>query len=127
MLLNFLRTVKVSANVGGALVGFVFPVKGGLVAELIEEALLLPAITMGVEAGTRFAVESYVNARKKEIVEKLRAEARLIAAQLYRDPLLVFSNAAMKKTGTFGVGKDLIERLPASLDVLRARLVTDNK
>ena len=44
-------------------------------------------------------------------------------SQLYRDPLLVLSNVAMKKTGTFGVGKDLVDRLPTTLEALRAQLV----
>src|SRR5919201_533944 len=42
-LLNTLRSVRVSANVGGALVGFLLPVHGGLVHDLGEELVVAPA------------------------------------------------------------------------------------
>ena len=34
------------------------------------------------------AVESFVRGRKAHLVEQLKRDARTIAAQLYRDPLL---------------------------------------
>ena len=43
---------RVTANVTGALVGFLVPVKGGIVYDLIEELLLAPAIVGSVEAAT---------------------------------------------------------------------------
>ena len=124
LLLHTLRGVRVTANVGGALVGFMLPVHGGMVHDLLEELVLTPALLTGVEAATTSAVESFVRGRRKQLVEKLQRDARTIAAQLYRDPLLSIAHVAMQKTGTLGVGKDVLERLPAALTQLHAQLAT---
>jgi hypothetical protein len=122
-LLNALRGARVTANVSGARVGFLVPVKGGIVYDLIEELLLAPAIVGSVEAATTEAVEGFLTSCKQRLVEKLLNEARTIGAQLYREPLQKIADAAMKKTGTLGVGKDVIERLPAALRELQEQVV----
>jgi hypothetical protein len=122
VLLNTLRGARVTANVTGALVGFLVPVKGGIVYDLIEELLLAPAIVGSVEAATTGAVEGFVSNCKHELVEKLMHDARTIGAQLYREPLQTIADAAMQKTGTLGISKDVVERLPAALRQLHNRL-----
>jgi hypothetical protein len=121
-LLHTLRSVRVTANVGGALVGFMLPVHGGLVHDLLEELVIAPALVTGVEAATTGAVASFVRGRRQHLVEQLLDDARTAAVQLYRDPLLRIAHAAMRQTGTLGVGKDLLERLPATLTQLHAQL-----
>jgi hypothetical protein len=107
----------------GAMLGFVIPHSGGVVPDLLEELVLVPTMMTGVEAVATGAVESFVNDRRARLVEKLRQDARIIAAQLYRDPLLEVANIAMKKTGILGVEKEIIERLPALLKQLQTQLV----
>ncbi len=122
LLLNTLRSVRVTANVGGALVGFILPGHGGVVPDLLEELVIAPALITGVETVTSGAVESFVQGRKTHLVEQLQHDARTIAAQLYRDPLLSIAHAAMQKTGTLGVSQDVLERLPTTLMQLHAQL-----
>ena len=122
LLLNTLRGVRVTANVGGALVGFILPGHGGVVLDLLEELVIAPALVTGVEAVTIGAVESFVRGRKAHLVEQLKRDARTIAAQLYRDPLLSLAHAAMQKTGTLDISQDIIERLPTTLTQLHAQL-----
>jgi hypothetical protein len=121
-LLNTLRSVRVTANVAGAMLGFVIPHGGGVALDLLEEAVLAPLLMTGVEAATAGAVESFVSDRRKRLVEKLRRDARHIAAELYRDPLLEIANMVMKKTGALGVDKETIERLPGTLKQLQTQL-----
>jgi hypothetical protein len=121
-LLHTLRSVRVTANVGGALVGFILPVHSGLVHDLLEELVIAPALVTGVEAATTGAVASFVSSRRQQLVEQLLDDARTAAVQLYRDPLLRIAHAAMQQTGTLGVGTDVLERLPATLEQLHAQL-----
>ena len=122
LLLSTLRSVRVTANIGGALVGFILPFHGGVVPDLLEDLVIAPALVTGVEAVTSGAVESFVHGRKTHLVEQLQHDARIIAAQLYSDPLLSIAHAAMQKTGTLGVSQDVLERLPTTLMQLHAQL-----
>jgi hypothetical protein len=122
LLLHTLRSVRVTANVGGALVGFLLPIHGGLVHDLLEELVIAPAFVTGVEAATTGAVASFVSSRKKLLVEQLLGDARTAAVEIYRTPLLRLAHAAMQQTGTLGVGEDMLERLPATLEQLQAQL-----
>ena len=121
-LLNALRSVRVTANVAGAVLGFVVPHGSGIVLDLLEEAVLVPLLMTGVEAATAGAVESFVSDRRRRLVEKLRRDARSIAVELYRDPLLEIANIVMTKTGALGVGKETLERLPRVLKQLHSQL-----
>ena len=111
-----------TANVGGALVGFILPFHGGMVHDLLEELVIAPALVTGVEAVTTGAVASFVRNRKTQLVEKLQQDARTIAAQLYRNPLLGIAHAAMQKTGTLGVPQDILQQLPTLLTQLHTQL-----
>ena len=121
-LLNMLRSVRVTANVGGVLVGFLLPVHGGLVQDLLEELVIAPALVTGVEAATTGAVASFVSGRRTQLIEKLLDDARTAAVQLYYNPLLRIAQAAIQQTSTLGVDKDILARLPATLAQLQAQL-----
>jgi 50S ribosome-binding GTPase len=121
-LLNTLRSVRVTANVGGVLVGFLLPVHGGIVQDLLEELVIAPALVTGVEAATTGAVASFVSSRRTQLIEQLLEDARTAAVQLYYTPLLSIAHAAMQQTSTLGVGKDILARLPATLAQLQAQL-----
>ena len=50
-------------------------------------------------------------------------DARTIGAQLYREPLQAIADTAMQKTGTLGISKDVVERLPVALRQLQELLL----
>ena len=90
--------------------------------DLLDELVIAPALVTGVEAATMGAVASFVRSRRQRLVEQLLDDARTAAVQLYRNPLLHIAQAAMQQTGTLGVSKDLLERLPTTLERLHAQL-----
>lgn len=122
ILLNALRSVRVTANVAGAVLGFVVPHGSGVALDLLEEAVLAPLLMTGVEAATAGAVESFVSDRRRRLVEKLRRDAHSIAAELYRAPLLEIANMVMEKTGSLGIDKEIIQQLPGALKQLHIQL-----
>jgi len=93
-----------------------------MVHDLLEELVIAPALVTGVEAVTTGAVASFVRNRKTQLVEKLQQDARTIAAQLYRNPLLGIAHAAMQKTGTLGVPQDILQQLPTLPTQLHTQL-----
>ena len=119
--LKVLRGVRVATNVGGALVGFVLP-HHGMVYELIEEAIVAPAVVTATESATGAAVQDYVTRRRDKIVNKLTEAARDIARTLYREPLLAIGATAMARAGSLGVDQDILDRLPSNLRRLEAEL-----
>ena len=57
-----------------------------------------------------------------EFSTQARSWVSTMVGQLYRDPLLRIAEVAMEQTGTLGVSKDLLERLPGTLTQLHAQL-----
>jgi hypothetical protein len=119
--LSVLRGVRVATNVGGALVGFILP-HHGMVYELIEEAIVAPAMVTATEAATGAAVKDYVTRRRDKIVDTLTEDANVIARTLYREPLLAIGATAMTRAGSLSVGQDILDRLPSGLRQLRVKL-----
>ena len=119
--LSVLRGVRVATNVGGALVGFILP-HHGMVYELIEEAIVAPAMVTATEAATGAAVKDYVTRRRDKIVDTLTEDANVIARTLYREPLLAIGAMVMTRAGLLSVGQDILDRLPSDLRQLRAEL-----
>lgn len=120
--LNALRSIRVAANVGGALVGFFLPVKGSFVFDLLEEAVIFPTMLSTAEAATTRLAQSYVAGRRNEVVRKLKQDARGIAATLYAEPLLAIAEKAMTRAGSLGVGEEILGRLPDNLRQLQNEL-----
>jgi len=112
--LRLLRGARVAANVGGALVGIVLP-HHGVLFDLVEEAIVAPAMISATEAATSAVAESQVARRKERIIERLRAEARAIAARLYQEPLQQLGETAMAQAGSLGLGEEVADRLTENL------------
>jgi 50S ribosome-binding GTPase len=121
-MLNALKGARVAANVGGALVGFIVPIKGGIVYDLLEEAVIAPALMTATEAATAATVETYVTRRKDLLIDKLKRDARNIAQTLYYDPLSAVADKAMARAGLIGVDQEILDRLPANLQRVRTQL-----
>ena len=120
--LNTLRGARVAANVGGALVGIFIPIKGGFVFDLLEEAIVAPAMMSAAEAATSSIAQNYVTGRRDAVVGKLKKDARSIAKLLYKVPLLAIAEVAMERAGALGVDNEILERLPNNLRQLQAEV-----
>ncbi len=120
--LNTLRGARVAANVGGALVGIFIPIKGGFVFDLLEEAIVAPAMMSAAEAATSSIAQNYVTGRRDAVVGKLKKGARSIAKLLYKVPLLAIAEVAMERAGALGVDNEVLERLPNNLRQLQAEV-----
>jgi hypothetical protein len=119
--LNLLRGARVAANLGGALVGVVLP-HHGIVFDLLEEAIIAPAMMSATEAATSAVAQNHVRRRKAQIVENLLREVREMVAKVYETPLYAIGDAAMMRAGALGVGPEILERLPTRLREMQAGL-----
>jgi 50S ribosome-binding GTPase len=117
--LKLLQTVRVSTDVGGLLLTFVVPGHGHIIHDIVEDLVIGPAMLTATGAAAEMAVEGYVARRRNQIVEKLRANARTMAAELYFKPLESLGDAAMAQVGALGLQQDLVDRLPANLQHLQ--------
>ena len=113
--LNLLRAARVSTDIGGLLVGFIIPGHGHIGHDLLDRIAIAPLMLSATGVAAESAVEGYVAQRRSQIVDKLRADAREIAAKLYSRPLDDLGNAVMARVGTLGVQQDLLDRLKANL------------
>jgi hypothetical protein len=114
-MLMLLQTVRVSTDIGGLLIGFVLPGHGTIVHDLLLDIVIAPAMLGATGFAAEYAVEGYIAQRRGEIVEKLRADAREMAALLYIKPLDAVGEAVMKMVGTLGLERDLLDRIPVNL------------
>jgi 50S ribosome-binding GTPase len=113
--LNLLRAARVSTDIGGLLVGFIIPGHGHIGHDLLDRIVIAPLMLSATGVAAESAVEGYVAQRRSQIVDKLRADAREIAAKLYSQPLDDLGNAVMARIGTLGVEQDLLDRIQANL------------
>ncbi len=113
--LRMLRTARVSTDIGGLLIGFILPGHGSIIHDLLQDIVIAPAMLGATGFAAETAVEGYVAQRRNEIIDKLRADAREIAARLYIEPLRAVGDNVMRMVGMLGIERDLLERIPASL------------
>jgi hypothetical protein len=113
--LNLLRAARVSTDIGGLLVGFIIPGHGHIGHDLLDRIVIAPLMLSATGVAAESAVEGYVAQRRSQIVDKLRADAREIAAKLYSRPLDDLGIAMMARVGTLGIQQDLLDRIPANL------------
>lgn len=113
--LKLLRAARVSTDISGLLIGFVIPLHGGIVHDLLDQIVIAPVILGATGAAAEYFVEGYVVKRRNQIVEKLRADAREMATVLYFNPLEAVGDAVMTCVGALGIEQDLLERIPANL------------
>lgn len=121
-LLKTLQGAKVAANMSGVAVSFAIPGVGSFIYDLLEEAILIPAMLGTVDAGTQAAVKTFVAIRKKTLISELKEDAARNAATLYGEPLKRIAQVAMTKAGTMGVDAKIFDRLPAALQQLQFEL-----
>jgi hypothetical protein len=117
-ILRLLRTVRLSTEMGGLLIGFAIPGHGDIGHDLLDRVVIAPLMMSATGAAADYAVEGYVAQRRAEIVDKLRADAREIATSLYATPLQAIGDEVMRQIGSLGLDAALLERLPANLAAL---------
>ncbi|MBV9014056.1 MAG: hypothetical protein JO058_00200 [Alphaproteobacteria bacterium] len=90
--------------------------------DLLEEAIIAPAMMSATEAATSAVAQNHVRRRKAQILENLLREVRAMVAKVYETPLYAIGEAAMMRTGALGVGPEIVERLPRRLQEMQASL-----
>jgi hypothetical protein len=123
-LLKSLQGVKVAANMGGVAVAFLVPGFGSYFYDLLEEAILIPAMLGTVDVGTQTAIKTFVATRKKSLIAELKNDAASNAATLYAEPLQRLAVVAQSK-GMLGVDPQIIDRLPIALKQLSSDLAPE--
>ncbi len=113
--LNLLRAARVSTDVGGLLIGFLIPGHGHVGHDLLDQIVIAPLMLGATGVAAESAVEGYVAQRRSLIVDKLRADAREIAAKLYSTPLNDLGHAVMARVGSLDIQHDLLDRVQANL------------
>jgi len=113
--LNLLRAARVSTDIGGLLVGFIIPGHGHIGHDLLDRIVIAPLMLSATGVAAESAIEGYVAQRRSQIVDKLRADAREIAAKLYSRPLDDLGNSVMARVGTLSVQQNLLDRIQANL------------
>jgi hypothetical protein len=125
--LNVLRTARVVANAGGAFAYIIIPGHGGIVYDLLGEVIIAPAMITATEAAASAIAQNYLIGRRDEILKKLKADARIIAQTLYKEPLLAIAALALSRAGALGVSEEILERLPKNLRRLQSELAGVNR
>lgn len=113
--LNLLRAARVSIDIGGLLVGFIIPGHGHVGHDLLDRVVIAPLMLSATGVAAESAVGGFVAQRRSQIVDKLRMDAREIAAKVYSRPLDDLGNAVMTRVGTLGVQQDLLDRIQTNL------------
>jgi 50S ribosome-binding GTPase len=114
-ILRLLRTARVSTDIGGLLIGFILPGHGQIMHDLLKDIVIAPAMLGATGFAAEYAVEGYVAQRRNQIVEKLKADAREMAAVLYIKPLDALGDAVMTRVGALGIDREQLDRIPANL------------
>jgi hypothetical protein len=120
--LKLLKAARVSLDVSGLLAGFALPGHGNIIADLLQEIVIAPALLGATGFATSSAVEGYVAQRRIQIVDRLLADAREMAASLYTEPLDNVGEAVMARVGALGLDQALLHRLPADVQRMRSGL-----
>ncbi len=116
-LLNGLKGLRVATQAGAVAVGFLLPHGGGLVHDALEELVITPLLLGATEKSADWLIGAFVEARRRELVARLKRDAMTLAEQLYRAPL-----QALVGANPLDVDREILDRLPRRLDALRADL-----
>jgi hypothetical protein len=122
-LLNLLRAARVTTDIGGLVIGFAIPGHGHISHDLLDRIVIAPLMMSATGAAADFAVEGYVTQRRTQLVDKLRTDARNMAAVLYLDPLNAVGEAVMTRIGALGLEQALLNRIASNLRRLQEAVV----
>ncbi len=116
LLLNILRTARVTADAGGLVIALAHP-HFGLIHGALDDALG-SAMVLATETGMAQAARAYVEGRRKKLRTELVKEAQGMAETLYGERLRSLAVNAMSRAGALGIGEQVVKRLPENLRML---------
>ena len=116
-LLNTLKGVRIATQAGAVAVGFLVPHGGGLVHDALEELIVTPLLLGATEKSADWLVGAFVEARRRELVARLKQHAATLSETLYREPLQALGGANM-----LDLDGDVLDRLPRRLREIQAAL-----
>jgi GTPase SAR1 family protein len=121
-LLRKLRAARMAADAGGLIAAFTVPHLGlvhGMLHDLVMDTLLGNVMISATEKGAEVVAKSYIERRRRKLVDDLLQEARKVADELYGHRLRAIAKTAMARSGALGVGGEIVERLDTNLAALK--------
>jgi hypothetical protein len=113
LLLNTLRGVRVGSQAGAVAVGFLVP-HGGVVYDVLEEIVITPLLIDATERSADALIGSFVAQRRRDLIMRLKQDARRFATEVYRQPLQALADAAR----LIDLDSAILDRLPERLRAL---------
>ena len=121
--LKVLKGAALGANVVGVAATLFVPHAGIFGFDLLEEAILTPAVMAALDAATQTAVKGFVTMRQTQLISKLKNDAAGMAASLYRAPLQHIIMQVERSAGAISVSAEVLDELPEGLRQLRAKFL----
>jgi hypothetical protein len=116
-----LKGVRIATQAGAVAVGFLVPHGGGLVHDALEELVITPLLLGATEKSADWLVGAFVEARRRELVARLRQEAQAMADTVYAAPLA----ALAATTGMPDLDAAVADRLADNLATIAATLAEE--
>jgi hypothetical protein len=113
-----LKGVRIATQAGAVAAGFLVPHGGGLVHDALEELVITPLLLGATEKSADWLVGAFVEARRRELVARLRQEAQAMADTVYAAPL----TALAATTGMPDLDAAVPDRLADNLATIAATL-----
>jgi hypothetical protein len=116
--LNFLRTSRLAGDVAA----IVIAIKTGGAGDLLHDLLLAPALMAMVEMLSQQLSATYVEQRKRELRERLLADTREFATNVYGKQLEALGASAIEASGFVDLDPEAVESLPRRVEELAREL-----
>ncbi len=113
--LNLLRTGRIAADAGAILVA----IHTGGHGNILHDLIVTPAVMSVIEAISQQIAGSYVEARRLELRDRLLADTKVFAEQVYGVQLRGLAERAMNSTGFGTIDRHLLAELPSELAKLQ--------
>lgn len=120
--LNLLRTGRISADAAAIIIS----IHTGGHGDILHDILVTPAMMSLVEAISQQLASSYVEQRRRELRERLLADIRTFAQDVYGRPMHRLGEDALQRSGFAGISAQRLKELQQNLHGLRDQLANAN-
>lgn len=107
MKLNLLRTGRIAADAGAIIVA----VHTGGHGNILHDLIVTPAVMSVIEAISQQIAGSYVEARRLELRDRLLADTKVFAEEIYGKTLRGFADKVMEQTGFATINAQLLDEI----------------
>jgi hypothetical protein len=113
--LNLLRTGRIGADAGAILVS----IKTGGPGDIVHDLVVAPALMSVVEAISRQLAGNYVEQRKAELRQRLVADTKRFAEEVYGSRLRALASDSLKQTGLMEADAEAVRTLSSRVSELQ--------